>query len=155
MAGWARFEREAGELAALGRERLYQFGPGLAYLGTVRADGGPRIHPVCANQLDGSLYLLLIPSPKRADLARDGRYALHAFPMADGDDEFYLTGTARREEDAATVERVAEHQRAQGATTAGAEWCFELDIERVMYARYTPLAEGGGFPPEYLKWAAS
>lgn len=153
MANWEAFASAAPEIAALGRERLYQSGPGLAYLGTVRADGAPRIHPVCANIVDGGLYLMILPSPKRADLVRDGRFALHAFPMEGGDDEFYLTGTVSRREDAALVERVARHQRASGATTGGAEWLFELDLERALYARYTPAEAGGGFPPDYLEWS--
>jgi hypothetical protein len=30
---------------------LYQFGVGLAFLSTVRPDGGPRLHPLCSGEL--------------------------------------------------------------------------------------------------------
>ena len=39
------------------------------------------------------MFLLIGPSPKRRDLLRDGRFALHSFPSPQVDDEFYLTGT--------------------------------------------------------------
>ena len=57
----------------------------------VRADGGPRVHPVCPQVVDGELWVFVIAqSPKRADLERDGRYALHSFPCVDVDDEFFV-----------------------------------------------------------------
>ena len=43
MTNWQAFSQQAPELAAFGRSR---FGSGVAYLGTLRADGGPRVHPV-------------------------------------------------------------------------------------------------------------
>jgi len=153
---WAEFEVDSPELAKLGLERLFQFGPGLAFLGTVRADGGPRVHPVCVNVLGGRLYLLIIDgSPKLRDLLRDGRYALHSFPAADKEDEFYITGTAHHRDDAALVELVEAAQIATGATTAGNELAFELTLRNAMYARYKPRGEPDAFPPEYLKWAAA
>jgi hypothetical protein len=42
----------------------------------------------------GELYGLLIPSPKREDLHRDGRYALRSFPTDDNEDAFCITGSA-------------------------------------------------------------
>lgn len=155
MASWAKLEAQAPEIATAGRKLLYQFGPGLVYLATIRADGGPRLHPVCANIVDGELYLLIIDSPKRRDLLRDGRFALHAFPPAQGDDEFYLTGRAIEQADAALLERVEAAQRASGATTAGDEVLFSLDLDRALYARYGPPGTDDYFPPEYLRWRSS
>jgi hypothetical protein len=40
------------------------------------------------------LYALIIPSPKRKDLLRDGRFALHTFAAEDNEDAFYMTGRA-------------------------------------------------------------
>jgi hypothetical protein len=48
MLRWADFQRVRPDLAEAGRRLLYQFGVGLAFLATVRADGGPRLHPRCA-----------------------------------------------------------------------------------------------------------
>ena len=39
---WGRLRLEQADLAVAGRALLYQFGVGLAFLGTVRPDGGPR-----------------------------------------------------------------------------------------------------------------
>lgn len=91
---WSEFDRERPDLAAAGRELLYQFGVGLAFLATVRQDGGPRLHPVCPVLADGALLAHIIPSAKRDDLYRDGRYALHSFPRDGNEDAFYLTGLA-------------------------------------------------------------
>jgi hypothetical protein len=155
MTAWSSFVRSAPEIARLGEKRLFQFGPGLAYLATVRADGGPRVHPVCVNIVEGELYLLIGPSPKRRDLARDGRFALHSFPAPDVDDEFYLAGRVEPEPDPAVVGRVAAAQLARGATTSGDELAFRLRIERALYSRYKPRGAPDNWPPEYLKWTSS
>ena len=76
------------------RALLHQYGPGLGYLATIRPDGGPRVHPVSPVVTDDGLFCFVVDSPKRRDLERDGRYALHAFPPEDTDDEAYLTGRA-------------------------------------------------------------
>src|SRR5262245_628636 len=95
MSSWAEFEQGAAGLAAAGRRLLYQHGPGLGYLATVRGDGAPRIHPVCPHIAEGRLWVFVgHASPKRFDLRRDPRYALHAFPCPDVDDEFCVAGTA-------------------------------------------------------------
>jgi Pyridoxamine 5'-phosphate oxidase len=92
---WAELDRVRPDLATAGRELLYAFGVGLAFLSTVRRDGGPRVHPMCPVIHDGRLLAFLIPSPKARDLRRDPRYAMHSFPMEDNEDAFYLTGAAR------------------------------------------------------------
>ena len=102
MIRWTEFEERNTELAAAGQERLFQFGPGLAFLGTIRRDGGPRLHPICPVLSDGGLYFFGLPkSPKLGVLLRDGRYALHCFPPPpEGqDEEFYCTGSVKIIED--------------------------------------------------------
>ncbi len=91
---WSEFEAARPDLAEAGRAMLYQFGVGLAFLSTVRADGGPRLHPFCPVLVGGALAAHIVPSAKRDDLHRDGRYALHSFPSPDNEDAFYLTGRA-------------------------------------------------------------
>src|SRR3954471_5558634 len=92
MATWADLQAQRPDLVERATALLYQFGVGLAFLGTVRPDGGPRLHPMCPILHDAGLYALLIPSPKARDLRRDPRYALHAFPPEDNEDAIYLTG---------------------------------------------------------------
>jgi hypothetical protein len=95
MVSWRELEAVRPDLTEAGRALLYQFGVGLAYLSTVRADGGPRVHPMCPVLHENGLYALLIPSPKRDDLLRDRRYAMHSFPTEGDEDAFYLTGFAQ------------------------------------------------------------
>lgn len=149
---WGALEAEAPEIVASGRSLLFQYGPGLAYLATIRRDGGPRIHPVCVNEVDGGLYTLVGPSPKRADLLRDGRFALHSFSAEERDDELFLAGRAVHHDDAELLSRVRAAQESTGATSSSDESLFEYHIERALYSRYKPRGEPDNWPPEYLKW---
>jgi hypothetical protein len=152
MATWREFESDAPEMAAIGRGMIYQFGVGLGYLATVRADGGPRLHPFCPILHDGGLYGLIAHSPKQRDLLRDGRYAIHSFPSPDKDDELYLTGRAHARDDAALAVGVRQTMTSTGATSSGDERLFEFDIERVLLATYKKRGEPDNWPPRYAKW---
>src|SRR6185503_3217403 len=93
MTGWAEFAKQAPELAAFGEAR---FRSGVAYLGTLRADGSPRVHPVTPI-IGEQLFLFMEPtSPKGKDLQRDARYTLHCAVenSSGGEGEFYITGRA-------------------------------------------------------------
>jgi len=138
MITWTEFERQQPALAEAGRRHLYQFGIGLAFLATVRPDGGPRVHPVCPVISAAGLHLLLIAGPKQQDLRRDGRYALHSetCPPPRQDDGFALAGRAREVTDAA-VDRVVRGQvltERDGKVWPGfaEEVIFELGIERAL-----------------------
>lgn len=93
MVSWAEFKQQAPELAAFGEAR---FGSGVAYLGTLRADGSPRVHPVTPI-LGEQLFLFMEPtSPKGKDLLRNPRYTLHCSveDSSGGAGEFYVRGRA-------------------------------------------------------------
>ncbi len=95
MASWAEFAKRAPELAAFGAQRLG--GDRAAYLGTLRPDGGPRVHPVTPI-LGEQLFLFMEPtSPKGKDLQRDPRYTLHCGveDSSGGKGEFYVRGRAQ------------------------------------------------------------
>jgi len=157
MVTWQDFAESTPGLAANSQRLLllgYEYGSflaGLAYLATIRPDGGPRIHPISPALLDGRLYaFILMTSPKYADLRRDGRYALHSFPHrldADtfNDEELYLTGTATMVEDPTIRQAVAD--ACGDSVEAGV--VFELYLERVMHKR----REHGRVI--YTKWKAS
>jgi hypothetical protein len=151
MATWLEFEGAAPAMAAAGRALLYQHGPGLGYLATVRKDGGPRVHPICPVIVAGGLYAYIGESPKRNDLLRDGRYALHSFPAVEVDDEFYLTGRAERIDDPARRATVSAAIAAQGTTHGDSDVLFELHIDHAMHAKYGPRPS---WPPTYSKWSA-
>jgi hypothetical protein len=151
MASWQEFEQAAPEIAGAGRALLYQFGPGLGFLATVRGDGGPRLHPICPLIVDGNLYAFIGHSPKLRDLLRDGRYALHSFPPADVDDEFYMSGHATPVDDATIRDAVSRAVAAQGTTHGADDMLFALDLERAMHAKYGPRGPGS-WPPRYATW---
>ena len=93
MTSWKEFARQAPELAEFGKARL---NGRVAYLGTIRSDGSPRVHPVTPIVGD-QLYLFMEPtSPKGKDLQRDGRYTLHCSveDSSGGSGEFYVRGRA-------------------------------------------------------------
>jgi hypothetical protein len=148
MAGWAELEEQAPDIAAAGRELFFYPGFGFGYFATVRRDGGPRVHPVNPVIFGRSLGVFVVPSPKLADLRRDGRYALHSAGAENVNDEFYVTGSAREVPEG---DRRAAAVAAYHGPVAADHVLFELDIERVMWARYaTPPA----WPPDYRHWTA-
>jgi hypothetical protein len=98
MISWKTFAQQAPELAAFGEAR---FRSGVAYLGTLRADGGPRVHPVTPI-IGEQLFLFMEPtSPKGQDLQRDARYTLHCSveDSSGGGGEFYVRGQAALTDD--------------------------------------------------------
>lgn len=152
LSRWKHLRKERPELADAGRRLFYQFGVGLAFLGTVRRDGGPRLHPVCPFFTDDGLYLFVVPSPKRDDLHRDRRYALHSYPCPDNEDAFYLVGEAVLE--SADAEIRAGFLAERGWTdTPPPDWhsqqVFELLIQRVLYTKTTGHAD---FSPVHTVW---
>lgn len=120
----------------------------VAHLATVRRDGSPRVHPVCPHIAGGRLYVVVgARSPKRFDLANDGRYALHTLESGEPGPEFdefelALEGRARRVpiEDAATWAAVREVCFYE---IPDDDWLFELDIDRALSATWDPLGTPG------------
>lgn len=162
MHTWGEFTREAPELAARGERLINQFGIGLGFLGTVRKDGGPRLHPVCPITTTGGLYVFVVASsPKYRDLRRDRRFALHSFPpepppagVTDGDEEFYVTGEATHaNDDAALRARVVE---ASGGRlgTHDFEGLFELRLSNALHTIWHDWATPDTWP-EHSKWKAA
>ena len=152
MVTWKEFAVAEPELAAVGRSLLFQFDVGLAFLATLRVDGAPRVHPVCPVLSGDRLFVLITQgSPKRHDLARDGRFALQSFPQPKpGSDEFYVAGTAELVDDPVArtnILRDAKHM------ADASEIVFELWIDRVMHTRWenvlTPQMR-----PVHRKWRA-
>ena len=93
MPSWRTLRDVAPEIVAVGEERLRRFR--LAMLGTLRADGSPRISPVEPYLGSGELLVGLIRgSAKAGDLVRDPRCALHSIvdDPDGGDPELSLRG---------------------------------------------------------------
>ena len=147
MTSWSTFAAAVPTLAADGRARLERSGIGEGLLATVRGDGPPRIHPVHVRIVDGRLLTFVIAgSAKAADLATDGRYALHAHQDPAVPHEFLVRGRA----DAVPSGSLRD--------AAAAEWSFEVDDGYDLYelsidhAVYGARATADDWPPVYTSW---
>jgi hypothetical protein len=153
---WGGFQALRPDLATIGGERFYEFGSGLGFLATVRADGGPRVHPISPVLTDDALFALIVPGPKLADLRRDGRFALHSetFPPPRADDAFYITGTAYEVGDRDAWDRVAAQLLAEreGMTPwhgFETQVLFEFKLDRCLLT----LTRGSNtFPAGHTIW---
>jgi hypothetical protein len=144
MTTWQEFSDLAPELAAFGHSR---FQSGVAYLGTLRADGGPRVHPVTPI-IGEQLFLFMEPtSPKGKDLQRDSRYTLHCAveDSNGGGGEFYVRGRATLIDDPAVR---AQAVQAASYTPQDRYILFQLTVEFAFMNRYV---EG---EPNVRRWQA-
>lgn len=148
MVTWSAFEAAAPELAADALRLLERRGVLEALLATVRGDEPPRIHVVNVGIVDGRLYTFAA-GPKRTDLERDGRVALHAHQDADRPDELAIRGRARAVADAAERATVAAAWPFEPDASFG---LFELDVAHVV-AGYR--ASPDAWPPRYVTWTAA
>jgi hypothetical protein len=157
MMTWTEFEAQHPALAGAGRRQFYQWGIGLAFLATIRADGGPRVHPVCPVISAAGLHLLIKAGPKQRDLRRDGRCALHSdtCPPPRQADGFAIIGRAGEVTDAETIRVVRGQVLAErdGQVWPGfeEEAVFSLDLERCLLE--LTQAEGA-FPAGPTIWKA-
>jgi hypothetical protein len=162
VATWAQFEREAPEVAEVstrlwpGLLALHRYGSlpdgvswfAISYLGTVRRDGGPRVHPFCPILADGRLFAA-IPrsSPKGWDLRRDPRCVIHALP-GDDDDELCILALAREVSSdgslRASIAAVIARTEIGGMTESVAhDPLFEFDLRQVDVARWVGIGQPG------------
>ncbi len=154
MQTWGEFSTLRPDLSEPARALLYQHGIGLGFLGTTRADGGPRVHPMCPILTKDGVFAFIVPSPKQQDLLRDGRYAIHSFPCPDNEDAFYFTGLARLVDDRRTRSVLSEQfvkERAQFGVEppADADALFELILATCLLTR----TSGHGDPsPDHIVW---
>lgn len=147
MESWEAFARAEPDLAARGRELLYQRGDGEAFLTTVAANGTPRIHPLNVGVRDGRLLVFVqAHSAKARDLESNQHYALHAHQDAEHPDEFMVRGQARLVTDPAL--------RAAAAadwfyTVSEAYALYELLIEHALLGERETASD---WPPRYRSW---
>jgi hypothetical protein len=110
MTTWEEFERVAPRIAAVFRRRHAATG-NLCMLGTMRADGFPRISPMEPRFFEGNLWIGGMPgTAKFEDLARDSRFTLHTATIDPhvGDGDAKVWGTVENVLDDALHQRYAE-----------------------------------------------
>ena len=135
------------EMAAKGRDLLYQRGDGEAFFVTVAgAQGLPRLHPINVGVVGEHLFAFVqAKSAKTRDLEADGRYALHAHQDPAAPDEFMVRGRARLVEDPALRAEIAR------------DWFFKVSDSYPLYElliEHALLGERGAdeWPPRYRSW---
>jgi hypothetical protein len=147
---WRAFEQAAPELAVIGRARIEK--DRLVMVGTLRADGSPRISPVEAFIVDGEVLLgMMWRSRKALDLLRDPRLVVHT-PTCDPDGtegDFKAYGRAVDVTDAALRVRYAD------VLEARIDWrpsepfhLFSVEVESAGYIVF-------GKEPVALRWNPS
>jgi Pyridoxamine 5'-phosphate oxidase len=146
-ASWADFAAAAPTIAAAGARHLDRSN-GAALLATVRGGAPPRLHPVTVGIVGDGLFVFLLDSAKRRDLAEDGRYALHAHQDQAAPDEFSVRGSAHLVRPGELRDRVA------------AGWFFEVDDTYWLFelrVRTAILGERSAneWPPRYRRWSVS
>lgn len=150
MERWEAFARAEPDLAARGRELLYQRGDGEAFLTTVAANGTPRIHPLNVGVRDGRLLVFVqAHSAKARDLESNQHYALHAHQDAEHPHEFMVRGQASLVTDPAL--------RAAAAadwfyTVSEAYPLYELLIEHAVLGERETASD---WPPRYRSWRSA
>jgi hypothetical protein len=145
---WEPFDGGAAALAAAG-ERLFKRGE-LALLGTVSAGGRPRIHPFIPRIVDGRLWAFVIGrSPKMRDLLMRP-YTIHALP-GDEDEEFWVSGRARRADDAASVALVTA---AMPYKVRPHEILFEFELELAVWTTWIGFGTDD-IHPVHHRWRAT
>lgn len=110
MTTWVEFEEVAPRISAAFTRRHTATG-NLCMLGTLRADGYPRISPMEPGLFEGHLWIGGMPgTAKFEDLVRDPRFTLHTATIdthvADGDAKVW--GTVEDVRDGALHQRYAE-----------------------------------------------
>jgi hypothetical protein len=146
---WADFEASAGDLAALGLEGFRE--QNLCLVGTLRADGWPRISATEVYFVDGELMLgMMRDSRKSHDLERDARITVMT-PQCDREakrGDFKIYGSAREVVDADQRERYGQ------TIFAAIGWrpeepypLFAVDVESAAYISF-------GTKRRLLRWSA-
>jgi Pyridoxamine 5'-phosphate oxidase len=148
LATWADLEIGAPSMAASGRALLEANGEAGALLATVRGDAPPRIHPVTVAVVDGGLFVFLLDSAKRRDLAEDGRFALHGYQDPAAPREFSVRGHARLVPAGPLRDEVAAGWKFEVDDTY---WLFELRLASAILGERT----ADEWPPRYTRWSAT
>ena len=134
---WAAFVAECPELGSIAQEWIAQ--RHILLLGTLRADGSPRISAVECDVVGSDLCSGMIwQSAKALDLERDPRLTIHSVPPGlsnpEGDIKLYGTAVPLRPAEKRAYERVL-HARIQWTPTDPYH-CFAFDLTSVGFVKF-------------------
>ena len=142
MTSWDEVARAEPELAAAVQARFDAHRHKV--LGTLRADGSPRLSGIEATFKDGELWLGMMPDSRKAlDLRRDPRMALHSATvdpeLTDGDAR--ITGRAVEVTEPGAMAALVEGDDRHAEPPSG--HVFRVDVTEVMLLKI-------GDPPDHL-----
>jgi hypothetical protein len=145
---WDEFEEACPEIATMARERFLK--DDLVLVGTLRADGSPRISPNEPDFAAGRFFVSMMWRSKKAlDLLRDPRLVVHSVPSdrinTDGDVKIYGRAVDEREPAVREAFRDAIRARIDWAPDEPNFHCFSVDVEEAGYIRF-------GEEPVALAW---
>lgn len=145
---WDAFERACPELARMARERFVK--DDLVLVGTIRADGSPRISPNEPDLAAGRLFVSMMwRSEKALDLLRDPRVAVHSVPSdrmgTGGDVKIYGRVLDEQDPEIRSAFREAIRARIDWAPDEPSYHCFSVDVESAGFIRF-------GEDPLVLAW---
>jgi general stress protein 26 len=133
---WDEFVAACPDIATLAEERFQRHE--LVMLGTVRADGSPRISPCEVDFSGGDLYLgMMWRSRKALDLIRDPRVTVHSVTCnkegTDGDVKLYGRANDVTDPVVRATYREAVRARTGWAPEEPNYHAFALDVQRASY----------------------
>jgi len=133
---WPEFAAACPEIASLAEERFRA--DELVLVGTIRADGSPRISPCEVDFAEGELLLgMMWQSRKALDLARDARWVVHSVPSdktnAGGDVKLYGRAVTISDPELRSAFREAILARIEWAPDEPEFHLFSLDVESAAY----------------------
>ena len=138
MATWEEFAAAVPQLAERGRQRIKAHE--LILLGTIKADGSPRISPVEPDFVDGELMMgMMWQSTKALDLLRDPRCVVHSVvtDRRGTEGEFKIIGEARTIIDGDLTERYCQVLEDRIDWRPDGDFhLFAIDIHRVWWFKY-------------------
>jgi hypothetical protein len=145
---WDEFEEACPPIATMARERFLK--DDLVLVGTLRADGSPRISPNEPDFAAGRFFVSMMwRSRKALDLLRDPRIVVHSVTAnregADGDVKIYGRILDERDAEVREAFREAIRGRIDWAPDEPNFHCFSVDVQQAGYIRF-------GDDPRALAW---
>jgi hypothetical protein len=136
---WDEFTEACPGLAKLADDRFRQ--DQVVMLGTIRADGRPRLSPCEVDFAGGQvLFGMMWRSPKARDLLRDPRLTVHSVPSdktnAGGDVKLYGTAVDEQEPEL-RAEYCRTIQARIGWQPPEPYHLFSLDVTEAAFVRFT------------------
>jgi hypothetical protein len=149
---WDAFERACPEIATLARERFTK--DEVVLVGTIRADGSPRISPNECDFTAGRLFVSMMWRSKKAvDLLRDPRVVVHSTPSdrmnPGGDIKLYGRVVDEQDPGVRAAFRDAIRARIDWAPDEPGYHCFSVDVEAAGYTVFGEDSHALAWDPDH------